>query len=116
MALEAVASGRTISRAFRECAHDADASTVSPVFAHESSVASDGLHAHTLQLADLRRVPPWLRQWRCHLRARLFDWAIDELSFGCWRRFTDGSGRSVSLRQVPLNETWSDLPRSARES
>ncbi len=45
----------------------------------------------------------------CHLRARLFDWAIDELSSGCWRRFTDGSGRSVSLRQVPLNETWSDF-------
>ena len=84
MALEAVAFGRTISRAFRECAHDGDGSTVSPVFAHENSVASDGLYAHSLQLADLRRDPPRFRQWSCHFRARLFGWGkLSQLDL-CW--------------------------------
>src|SRR5438552_2762279 len=110
MALEAVAFGRTISRAFREFAHDADGSTVSPVFAHESSVASDGLHAHSLQLADLWRVPPRIRQWSCHLRARLFDWASDELSFRCLRRFSDGSGQRANsagrVRRVVLRRRF----------
>src|SRR5947209_2820260 len=104
MAREAVAFGCAVGRAFRESAHDADGSTISPVFADESWVASDGLHAHSLQIADLRRVPPRLRQWGCYLRARLFDGASDELSFSCLRRPNPGSeqrGNSVNCVRSP---------------
>ena len=82
-ALEAAALRRTISRTFRKSAHDADGSTVRPIFADKSSIASDGLHAHSLELAYLRCVPPGLRKSRCHFRARLCDGTSDELFSGC---------------------------------
>src|SRR2546423_8454070 len=101
MAPEAFAFGCAIGRAFRESAHDADGSAISLVFADESSVASDGLHTHSLQGADLRRVPPRLRQWSYDLRARLFDGASDELSFRCLSRLNPGSEqRDDSLCRV----------------
>src|SRR5205085_11487976 len=104
MAREAVAFGCAIGRAFRESAHDADGSAISLVFADESSVASDGLHAHSLQGADLRRVPPRLRQRSCHLRSHLFDGASDELSFSCLSRFTAESEQRANFvsRALPF--------------